>query len=243
MEPSLQLSHSQSPCTVTEIAEMKNILYRATVGSLMYLAIGTRPDIAFTVSTVTQFSAEPGKAHWEAVKRIYRYLLGTKKLALTYGGGRKGLEGFTDTDGAMLEHRFAITGYAYLLNGGAISWSSHKQELITLSTTEAEYVTATQTAKEGIWLRQFIGKVFHPLERPTPLHCDNQSAIALTKDGSFHPRTKHIDIWYHFIRFVVEDGSISLIYCPTEDMVADTLTKALPSIKAKHFTTSLGLRA
>ena len=176
------------------------------------------------------------------MKQIYRYLTGTKKLALTFGAGKRGLEGFTDADGASQEHRHTITGYAYILDGGAISWASKKQELVTLSTTEAEYVAATHAAKEGVWLRHLIGEVFCPLLHPTPLYLDNQSAIALTKDGSFHARTKHIDIHYHFIRFAVDNHTFRLIYCPTDSMVADTLTKALPSIKAKHFAASLGLR-
>ena len=208
----------------------------------MHLAVGTRPDIAFTVSTLAQFSSEPGPAHWEAVKRVFRYLLGTKKLALTFGAGKQGLEGFTDADGASQEHRHAISGYAYILDGGAVSWASKKQELVTLSTTEAEYVAATHAAKEGIWLCRLVREVFCPLAHPTPLHSDSQSAITLTKDSSFHARTKHIDIHYHFICFSIDKGSFRIIYCPTDSMVADTLTKALPSIKAKHFASSLGLR-
>jgi hypothetical protein len=151
------------------------------------------------------------------------------------------LEGFTDADGASQEHRRAISGHAFLINGGAVSWSSRKQELVTLSTAEAEYVAATHAAKEAIWLRRFIGELFSPISAPTTLYCDNQAAVALASNGNYHARTKHIDIRYHFIRFVVEDGSIKLIYCPTDEMTADTLTKALPSSKAKHFAAALGL--
>jgi len=240
MDPNIQLSRS-TPKSVTDTTRMKNVPYRAAVGLLMYLAVATRPDIVFAVSTIAQFSQDPTPEHWEAVKRIYRYLLGTRKLALTFGAGKQGLEGFTDADRASQEHCHVISGYAYILDGGAVSWASKKQELVTLSTTEAEYIAATHAAKEGIWLRRLVKEVFHPLAHPTPLHSDSQSAIALTKDGSYHARTKHIDIRYHFIRFVVDNGSLRLLYCPTEDMVADTLTKALPSVKAKHFAASLGL--
>lgn len=243
MDPNAPLSLSQSPKTPAETTLMKNIPYREAVGSLMHLAVGTRPDIAFAVSTVAQFGANPGMAHWDAVKRIYRYLVGTKKLALTFGSCRQGLEGFSDADGASQEHRHAVSGYAFLLDGGAVSWGSKKQELVTLSTTEAEYVAATHAAKEAIWLRRFVSEVFRPLTQPTVLHCDNQSAIALAQSGAFHARTKHIDIRYHFIRFSVDKGSISLVYCPTDDMVADTLTKPLPSLKVKHFASALGLRS
>ena len=179
---------------------------------------------------VAQFSNEPGMVHWEAVKHIYRYL-----------AGKKGLKGYTDVDSASQEHRHVISGYTYILDGGAVSWMSKKQELVTLSTAEAEYIATTHAVKEGVWLCCFVEEVFQPLVNLTVLYCDNQAAIALIKDRSFHARTKHIDICYHFIRFIVNSGSFLLVYCPTADMTADTLTKALPSVKAKHFATALGL--
>jgi hypothetical protein len=97
--------------------------------------------------------------------------------------------------------------------------------------------------KEALWLHSLISKVFGDLTSPTTLFSDNQAAIALTRDNQYHPQTKHIDMHYHWIHWVIEKGSIKLIYCPTDDMVADVLTKALPSAKVKHFAASLGLRA
>ena len=105
----------------------------------MYAAMGMRPDIAFATSTVAQFSENPGWAHWEAVKRNFRYLMGTKSLELTYGGENRGLVSYVDADGASQEHRRAISGYVFMVDGGAVSWSSKKQELVMLSTTEACY--------------------------------------------------------------------------------------------------------
>ena len=151
--------------------------------------------------------------------------------------------GFTDADSATQEHRHAITGYAFLIDGGAISWSSKKQEIVMLFTAKSEYVAATHTAKEAIWLHQFIGEVFQPLTNPIPLYSDSQAAIALTCDRSYHTCTKHIDIQYHFVQFVINNGTINLIYCPTDDMVTDTLTKVLPNIKAKHFSFTLSLQS
>ena len=243
IDTSIQYSKSQCPQTLEETAEMRQIPYREAIGSLMYCAVATRPDIAFAVSHFTQFMENPGRIHWEGVKRIFRYLSGTRDWRLVYGLGDKGLEGFTDADGSSQEHRHAISGYAFLIDGGAVSWSSKKQELVTLSTTEAEYVAATYAAKEALWLKRLISKVFRSLNEPITLYSDSQSAIALTGDGSYHARTKHIDIRYHFIRFVVQKGSINLIYCPTESMTADILTKALPNTKAKHFAVALGLQS
>ena len=241
IDPSAPLSKSQSPNKLQDIAKMRNVPYREAVGSLMYAAMGTRPDIAFATSTVAQFSDNPGWIHWEAVKRIFRYLLGTKKLELTYGGEQRGLVGYVDADGAPQEHRRAISGYVFMIDGGAVSWSSKKQELVTLSTTEAEYVAATHAAKEAVWLRRLITDLFNSIDTPTTLFSDSKSAIALAHDGHYHARTKHIDICYHFICYIIEAGTIKLVYCPTNDMTADTLTKALPSVKAKHFANALGL--
>ena len=207
----------------------------------MYCAVATRPDIAFPTALLSQFVENPGPTHWEAVKHIFRYLIGTKTLKLVYGATDGGLEGYTDADGATQEHRQAISGYTFLIDGGAISWFSKKQEIVTLSTAEAEYVAAMHAAKEAVWLKRFLGEVFQPIKEPIPLFCDSQSAIALTQDGSHHTRMKHIDIQYHYIRYVVQDGKIKIIYCPTDEMVVDIFTKLLPSLKAKHFAQALGL--
>ena len=218
--------------------------YREAVGALMYAMLGTCPDISFAVTMVSKFSSNPGLTHWEAVKQNYRYLLGTKTLRLLYGGGEKELIGYADADGSMAEDWRTMSGYAFLVDGGAVSWSTKRQEIVSLSTTESEYVAATHAAKEALWLHSLIGQVFGPvpLDTATTLFSDNQSAIALSKDHQYHACTKHIDIRFHFIRWIIDDSKIRLIYCPTNDMVADTLTKALPSPKVKHFAIELGLR-
>jgi hypothetical protein len=243
MDPSIKLSKNDSPRTAADMGKMRNKPYREAVGSLMYASTGTRPDITYAVGQICRFGENPGIAHWEAVRRIFCYLKGTKDLWLVLGAAvDKAIVGYTDADGMSNEDRHAISGYVFLVDGGAVSWSSKRQELVTLSTTEAEYVAATHAAKEAVWLRAFISEVFQPINNPLTLYSDNQSAIALTKNDQFHARTKHIDIRFHYIRYIVADGKISLIYCPTNDMVADTLTKALPSAKAKHFAAAFGLR-
>ena len=131
---------------------MHHILYCEAVGLLLYLAITTHPDIVFPIGILSQFVDNPGQVHWEEVKHIFWYLAGTRNWALGYGTKVKGLEGFTDVDGATQEHRHAITGYTFLIDRGAISRSSKKQEIIIHSTAESEYVATTHTAKEAIWL-------------------------------------------------------------------------------------------
>ena len=141
----------------------------------------------------------------------------------------------------MSEDCRAIMGFTFLIDGGAVSWSSKKQEIVSLSTTESKYMAVTHGMKEGLWLQSLLTKIFKPFTDTMMLFLDNQSAIALTRDHQYHTRTKHINVHYHFIHWVVENGSLHLVYCPTADMIADMLTKALPSLKVKHFAECLGL--
>lgn len=226
---------------------MEHTPYREAVGALNYLAVATRPDLAHAVGQCARFSANPGPAHWRAVKRIMAYAKATKGHRLMLGGtdeveDEQGLTGYTDADGMSNVDRHAISGYAFMLFGRAVSWASKRQEIIALSTTEAEYVGATHAAKEALWMRSFIGQIFAPFSRPTVLHSDNQSAIALAKDDMYRARTKHIDIRFHFIRWVVKEGKLTLVYCPTGDMVADIFTKPLHSPRVKHLAHELGVR-
>ncbi len=240
--PGTNLSKEDAPADPTEAARMKKTPYCEAIGSLMYTAVATRPDISYAISTLSQFLENPGEAHWQAVKRVFRYLSGMKTHALTYGIECHNLVGFTDADGASQEHRHAISGFAFLLDGAAVSWGSRKQELITLSTAEAEYVAATHAAKECIWLRRLIGNIFgHLISIPTPMYCDNQAALRLVTNDNYHARTKHINIRFHYIRQTVADKHIKLKYCPTDDMTADILMKPLPKHKIAIHAQGLGL--
>lgn len=212
------------------------------LGTLQYLSVATRPDITYVVSVLACFSQNPGITHWNGVKRVYAYLKGTHDFWL--GSHMEQVErvlGYSDADGMSQEDRHAISGYVFMLNGGAISWLSKRQDTISLSTMEAEYIALTHAAKEAIWLKNLISELFGSITTPILILADNQSAIALAKDDRFHAHTKHIDIRYHFICYIIEEGNIRLTYCPTEDMTADIFTKALPSVKAKHFAASMGL--
>jgi hypothetical protein len=166
----------------------------------------------------------------------------TKDLWLTFGGRKETLiEGFCDADWASQKHRHSISGFSFHYGVGAISWSSKKQGVVSLSSTEAEYVAQTHAAKKGIWLRSFV-KEIRGEQGALTISCDNQGAIALAKDNKFHARTKHIDLRYHFIREAVEDGKIEVKYVPTDDNVSDIFTKPLPRPKFAKFVEMLGLR-
>lgn len=221
-------------------------LYRAAVGSLMFAAVTTRPDIATAVNMVARFVEDPAECHWTAVKRIMRYLRGTTNYGLIYRNEGEDLIAYCDADWAGdVSERRSTTGYVIKFAGAAISWKSSKQACTALSTVEAEYIAAATAAKEVIWLRRLFNEMqshtINKLDRPTTMKIDNNGALNLAKNHQISQRTKHIDIKYHFIRQCVSNEEILLEYCPTEKMTADILTKALPTIKFEEFRAELGV--
>ena len=202
MDPNAKLSKDQCASTVEDQQFMKDKPYSEALGAAQYLAVATRPDIAYACSQLAQFLQNPGPAHWRALRRLYQYLKFTRDLSLVLGGTPQRIVGYSDADGMSSESRKPISGYVYFVNGGAVSWSSKRQPLVTLSTTEAEYVGLTHATKEAIWLRSLVFELFpNAKAEPDPvlLYSDNQSAIALAKDDRYHAHTKHIDIRFHFI--------------------------------------------
>ena len=247
IESGIQLSASDSE---NEKPTVDKTEYQAAVGSLMYAMLGTRPDLAYAVGLVSQFASNPSQQHWKAVKRIFRYLRGTTDFGITYGETPHGLKqpeliGYSDADWASSHDRKSTGGFIFGLGGtllnGAITWSSKRQSTVALSSTESEYMAVTQAVKEALWLQRLFGE----LTNTTPavhIRVDNQGAIALSKNPKFHARTKHIDIQHHFVREVLEaDRGIQLEYCPTEEMVADVLTKGLARVKHEKFTKMMGV--
>jgi hypothetical protein len=195
---------------------------------------------------LSQHAANPRKVHFEALRRVYRYIRSTTDFGILYGGvsGKLAqLTGYVDADWAAdINDRRSITGYVFTLAGGAISWASKKQHSTALSSTEAEYMAASNATKEAVWLRGFLTELGQMTkETPLPLLIDNQSAIALIKNAEFHERTKHIAVRYHFIRERYENGEIEVEYCPTGDQVADAMTKGLAREKLSRFVDGMGL--
>jgi len=245
LDANSKLSKTMSPNTAEEEEEMKKIPYKSAIGSLMYAMLGTRPDIAYAVGAVSQYGSNPGREHWLAVKRIFRYLKGTAHFALEYKKPDSSLIGYCDADWAgNIDDRRSTTGYVFLIAGGSVSWSSKKQPTVALSTTEAEYMALTQATKEAIWIRQLlseIGMTPKTSREPTIIRSDNQGCISLAKNSVHHARTKHIDIQHHFVREKLEDGEVEVIFCKTEEMVADVLTKGLTKEKHEHFSSRMGI--
>ncbi|CAM6082590.1 unnamed protein product [Calypogeia fissa] len=228
-----KLSAAHCPTDAIEKGLMSKIPYDSAVGSLMYLMVCTRPDIAHAVGVVSRYMANPGKVHWEAVKWILRYLQGTSKVGLLFdaqSNNAMSLVGYVDSDyGGDLDNRKSTSRYTFTLAGGCVSWRSTKQKCISQSSTEAEYVAAAEASKEAIWLNKLVKDLGIPQERVN-LHCDNTSALHIATNQMTHGRVKHIDIKYHFIRQAVSDKQIELVKIDTKLNPADMFTKVIPLI-------------
>ena len=202
-------------------------LYQSTIGSLLYLSVGTRPDITYAVSNLAKFSAILTKQHWITLKRVMRYLKGTIDFGIQYCKyGSKECIVYSDADWAGdLDNRRSTSGYLFQISGGAVTWKSKKQSCVALSTAEAEYMALANAAQEALWMRQLTTELGNTPKKATTIYEDNQAAISMTKNPQFHGRSKHIGIKYHFIRDLVTEGSVRLEYCPTKEMMAGMLTK------------------
>ncbi|KAG9446373.1 hypothetical protein H6P81_012501 [Aristolochia fimbriata] len=222
--------------------EVSSTYYKQIVGSLRYLT-ATRPDILFSVGMVSRFMEKPRQSHLQSAKRILRYIKGTISDDILYKSSNSfKLVGYTDSDWAGDGgDRRSTSGYAFTLGSGFFSWSSKKQQVVALSSTEAEYIAAAYCATQAVWLHQLLEEIYHKQDGPTPVRCDNRSAIALSKNPVFHGRSKHIYIKYHYIRDLVKKEELVLEFCRTDEQVADIFTKPLKAEQFLRFKKVLGM--
>jgi hypothetical protein len=202
--------------------------YQSVIGSLLYIVLRTRPDIAQAVIKMSQFSSNPTEDHLQKALYIVCYLIGTKSLCIKYDGASKtGFMAYSDIDwaGNHETHR-STSGYAIFLGDGIVSWLSQRQYKITLSSIEAEYIGMTEAAKQLSWIRNLLSELKFKLPA-IPLLVDNQGAMFLASNPAQEGRTKHIEIPEHYICECIHDGKIKLYYIPTDKQVADTFTKNL----------------
>ena len=246
MIPGSKLSSDQSPKSEDEKAKMINVPYINAVGSLMYLATMTRPDIAYTVGVLARFNSNPGQAHWNAVKHLFRYLKGTVELKLEYGPdetiGSEMFATYSDADhGGNKDNGKSTTGYMVKLGSGVVAWKSKLQPVVTRSTTEAEYIAGGAAGTEICWMQNMLKEMGYTPSAPAKLYVDNQSAISVAKNPEHHGRMKHLDLCFYWLRDQVDMKKIVPIYLQTEDMPADLLTKALPKPQVMKLRREMGL--
>lgn len=216
--------------------------YQQAIGCILYLTQGTRPDIAFAINNLSRYNNCFTKTHWMAVKRVLRYLKGTKNLRLAFRKDENDyMIGYCDADWATdMDERRSCTGYIFLRSSGAISWNSKRQPTVALSTAEAEYMSLSSATQEGMWLKNSEDEFFGT-DKPINILCDNQSAISLANNIGYSARCKHIDIRHHFIRQKVCEKKCTLHYVNTNENAADALTKSLHKQKFEYFRKLSGL--
>jgi hypothetical protein len=264
----------------TGTQDYDQLAYCHTVGQLLYLA-NTRPDLSYAVGYVSRFMSHPELAHWQAVLHILRYLKGTLDYGILY---RKAdspkvhgfsstapalkCKGFIDADwAACKDSRRSTGGYLFSIAQGAVTWASKRQPTVSMSTTEAEYRSLSDGAKEAVYLKRLLQELtlqlpkqvpvncsdtqvcseIHKAQTPTEidvhLHCDNISAIQLARNPVFHAPSKHIEIHHHFIGERIIQGEVTVSYIKTEDQPADILTKALPQDSFEKHRLAIGIRS
>ncbi|XP_063632470.1 uncharacterized protein LOC134803599 [Cydia splendana] len=217
------------------------LLYKNLIGTLMYIAVATRPDIMFAISYLSQFNDCYNEEHFKCAKRVLRYLKETKSVGLTFKKTDNDLHRIADADwGSCKLDQKSFSGYCYKYAGTCVSWMSKKQKSIALSTAESEYIALTEAAKEAIHLKNLYKDLGANYERIVILN-DNQAALKLSQNSMVTSKSKHIDLKMHFIRDCIQEGAIEVKYLQTEDMEADHLTKALPGPRLMKLRISLGL--
>lgn len=195
--------------------------------------MNTRPDISASVSILAQRVQQPRQQDWNELKRVLRYLKGTANLKLALGsddGSGEFFYGYADANWAEnRKDRKSNTGYVFIVNGGIVSWTCRKQNCVALSSTEAEFIALSEACKEAVWLRRLLNDLQHPVQAATKIYEDNQSCLKLIEEEKLSNQTKHIDTRYHFVKDYVQREFVSCVYCCSEDMLADLLTKPLPA--------------
>ena len=229
-----KFSKEDCPIDPEEIEYMKRVPYRSAIGSLMYLATCTRPDISYAVSMCASYMHNPGRVHWAAVKQILAYVNATTSRGLVYGTRESNDEMlnrtyvYVDADHAGdLDNRKSRTGYVSMLHGGAVSWKTRLQDRASISSTEAEYYAASEGFGEAKWFRMFMAELRVAQIGPTVILEDNKSCINLAENPVYQYRTKQIEIRHHQLREAVKFKEIVLEHISTTIQVADALTKGL----------------
>jgi hypothetical protein len=211
---------SLSNCVETSTLKLPPglVTYQSLIGSLLYASVSTRPDITMAISHLSRYKSNPSQSsHWEQAKRVLRYLNGTTDSVLMYGGAPSSkVVGWLYSDYASdIGERRSRTGHVFMLNGAAVSWKSQRHQTVALSTAEAEYMALTATTQEAMFFKQLLQEFHQDSGSPITIHEDNQSCIALNKNGMTTGRGNHMDVRYHFCRAKVENGDIEVQYCAT----------------------------
>jgi hypothetical protein len=252
MDPNIDLNNLN--CHDKIVADRN--LYLSIVGSLMYVALGTRPDISFSVTVLSRYNVQPLQMHLTAAKRVLRYLKNTEHYKLHFIGqsipseseNALGICGYTDSDwaGNTLNRR-SVGGCIFSGNtGGPILWQAKSQTVVALSTLEAEYIACSDATREGLWLQRLHQDIISSTNitfyiEPMPIMCDNQGALKLIETGVVKQKTKHIAVKFHHSHHEQKAGTVIFRYISSKENTADLLTKALPAPRHQHLTRMINI--
>ncbi|SGY28317.1 BQ5605_C080g12972 [Microbotryum silenes-dioicae] len=238
MQPGVVLDFQDSSATPQDCTR-----YLQAIGSLMYAAVGTRPNLAYVVAYLARFSQQPSPAHWTAITQVLRYIKGTLDLGLTYRKTDVAFHGYSDANwGACLTTSRSTMGYAFIYSGAAIAWCSKREHRVAKSTTNAEYLSLSYTSGDAIHLSELLAELGHPVPGPVVIYGDNQGALALAQHPTNHQGSRHVRISEHYVRERVAEKEIDVVYIATADMFADIFTKALGPKPFLFYRENLGLR-
>jgi hypothetical protein len=229
MDPSISLTSVYAPSTPKDKVFMRTVPYVSTIGTLMYLAIATRSDIAFAMGVLCHFMTRPGPEHWKAAKHLFCYLCGMINYCLTYAPNASVPTPFyvySDADHSRnCNNGRSTSAYVVKIGSGAVLWMLCLQPIVALSTTEAEFIAAASAGQEVVWMCQLLGELSFSIAGPLLLLLDNQSAIQVGKNPEQHGRMKHLNLCFFWLCDIVTAGQIALCYVPMADMAADLLTR------------------
>jgi hypothetical protein len=242
-EPSVVLE-KETKLTAAQIAAQPYD-YRGLIGSLQYLVRGTRPDIANVVRELSKFLSCYNKSHWMAALRVLKYLKGTSNFGLLMDGSKRQItfEVYTDASFANRpKDRKSVSGYTIQMADCSVSWSSRKQDCVSLHTAEAELIALSEGIKESEWIWHLLKEIGFAQSEPIQVWCDSTSAISTVNNPGNHKASKHVEVRYLYARDIMEKGRIKLNFVKTEEMTADTLTKALPTKPFVYLRSKLGVK-
>ncbi|XP_075499418.1 secreted RxLR effector protein 161-like [Primulina tabacum] len=218
---------------------MSHIPYASGVGSVMYGMVCSRPDLSYNMSVVSRYMENPGEAHWHALKGVFKYLKGSANIGLMFKK-RCSLEnpiaGYVDSDFAgNIDTRKSFSGFIFTMYGTTASWKAISQSVVALSTTESEYIALSEGIKEALWLKGMMSELVVNQDKVV-VHCDNQSAIHLSKHQVYHERSKHFDVRLHLVKDVISKGEVQMEKIDIKDSPVDIMTKPLPRSNFVHCT-------
>jgi hypothetical protein len=235
-----------SPRNQYEIDQIKSVPYASVVRSLIYAQVCTHPDLAFVTEMLGRYQKNSGINHWNGIKKALRCIKGTKGLMLTYERSDSlEIVGYSDSDFTdCLDTDRSTSGYVFKLAGGAISWSSSKQIVMTSSTMNAEFVACYEAVGQAIWLKKFVPglRVVDSIERPLKLYCDNEPVVLYAHNNKKTKADKHINIRFYIVKEKMQDQTISLEHIRTKKMIVDSLIKDLPPSVFREYLAIMGLR-